>query len=313
MKRRRLVGKQSANGAENEGAVPCCLENVWRRLSVIVRNFLDARDWCQLEALSPFWLRHAVGTGPWRALLIDRFGSHTFLQEVANMPDVRRWQKVEYFLLVSWRIVPGRRAAGIRLGLENYKLRTKPCNTVIPRYHIEEYLSPGQGYFFLDFKLIGGPVPPFERVSPFSIDLPIAHECLAFPGPIVEDEYDTNFTGQCLTLFTDGTSVKAVGCHIHAMQCAVMEIPERPDIKGISPGITCQQLLDKLGSTIDDVIFGWCNPGGPTIFFDQLPRVCFEVDAENGGLAEVDEFANYQDVEWLRPRLHFPIGAIFTW
>ena len=77
-------------------------------------------------------------------------------------------------------------------------------------------------------------------------------------------------------------------------------------------GITCRQLLDKLGASID-VIFGDSNPGGPTIFFDGLPRVCFEVDAENGGSAEVDDFTCYQDIEWLRPRLQFPVGGIFVW
>lgn len=121
---------------------------------------------------------------------------------------------------------------------------------------------------------------------------------------------DTDFTGQLLTVWTDGSRVNAIGTHC----CfGMLEIPERPDIKGICVGITCQQLLDKLGAGIDDIEFADSNPGGPKIWFESVPKVRFEVDAENGGLAEVDDFTCYQDLEWLRPRLHYPISAIFIW
>lgn len=288
-------------------------------MSNITRPFLEDQDWCHLEAASPYWLQNAVGEASWQRLLVERFGAIPAipgLEALANLPTRRMAQKYLYFLHVSWRIVPGERAAGIRIGLEKRKLLTKPCDTIVPRYYIPEYLSPGKGYFFLDFKPIGGPVEWWERLADErarqSFDLPVAHEEVTLP-PRVYDAVNTDFTGQCLTIWTDGAVVRAVGCHQASPKFGFVEIPGRPAIKGISVGIKCQQLLDKLGAVIDDIIFGDSNPGGPTIFFEQLPRVSFEVDAENGGLAGVDDFTSYQDINWLLPRLHFPISAIFVW
>ena len=298
---------------------PQHLESLWRRVSNITRPFLEDQDWCHLEAASPYWLQNAAGEASWQTLLVERFGAIPAipgLEALANLPTRRMARKFLYFLHVSWRIVPGERAAGIRIGLQKSKLLTKPCDTIVPRYYIPEYLSPGKGYFFLDFKPIGGPVEWWERLADErarqSFDLPVAHEEVTPPLGVF-DGYNTDFTGQCLTIWTDGAVVRAVGCHQASPKFGFVEIPGRPALKGISIGIKCQQLLDKLDAVIDDIIFGDSNPGGPTIFFEQLPRVSFEIDAENGGLAEVDDFTSYQDIDWLRPRLHFPISAIFVW
>lgn len=299
------------------GLAPVRFENMWLRCHVSsARAFLDVEDWCQLEAASCFWRQHAVGEATWHALSVDRFGicaGHHF-DTVLNMASSRALQKFTYFAYLSWRIVPGLRAAGIRIGQEKRELRTKRCDEIEPHYTVPEYLFPGQGYFLLDFKLVGGPVKRFEvfetlglrRACP-SADLPVVFEEES-TGNVHAYCPNTDFTGQSLTIWTDGSNVNAVGVH---SPLGVLQIPGRPDLKGISVGIACQQLLRKLGTGIDDVMLCDSNPGGPKFWFEQLPRVCFEVDAANGGLAEVDDVA--WDIEWLRLRLHHPISAIFAW
>eukprot|EP00746_Dinoflagellata_sp_MGD_P088149 gnl/MRDRNA2_/MRDRNA2_34904_c0_seq1.p1 gnl/MRDRNA2_/MRDRNA2_34904_c0~~gnl/MRDRNA2_/MRDRNA2_34904_c0_seq1.p1 ORF type:complete len:319 (-),score=35.50 gnl/MRDRNA2_/MRDRNA2_34904_c0_seq1:187-1143(-) len=318
MKRRRLARKQPPPTDEDMQYTynPSTLERVWQLGLVrsVVQQFLETIDWCSVEGVSLFWKDHGAGVTCWRQKYLDRFGIHSVdCFGIHSWSDRALW-KFHYFREVSFRLVPGERAAGFQIGSETSQLRTKPCDVIVPRYVLSGggYSGPGQGYRYLQFKVPGGPVGCWESLccslkSRPALDLSVAFEEF-------QDEADpgeTEFTGQQVTIWSDGDKVQAVA--VHNAWLGTIEIPDRPEVKGISVGITGKELLTKVGANTRDIIFYYSNPGGPRFGLHQLPRVLFELDAENRGSAEVDDYTIYGDLEWLEPRLHYPISAICIW
>jgi hypothetical protein len=67
---------------------------------------------------------------------------------------------------------------------------------------------------------------------------------------------DTDFTGQVLTLWANGSRANAIGCH---SPLGLLEVPEQLAVRGICVGISCWRLLEKLGAGIDDIKFASSN------------------------------------------------------
>eukprot|EP00931_Biecheleriopsis_adriatica_P073650 TRINITY_DN47893_c0_g1_i1.p1 TRINITY_DN47893_c0_g1~~TRINITY_DN47893_c0_g1_i1.p1 ORF type:complete len:341 (+),score=37.18 TRINITY_DN47893_c0_g1_i1:33-1025(+) len=330
MVRRRLVGKQPAPQTANDVYPKCDLWQVWQRpcLAQYMRRFLEPKDWCSFEGTTPFWQSHAVGTSAWRSIYENRFGKSVFQglhQTPRDHVHQERWfWKFNYFREVIYRIVPGERVAGLQLKSDSSDLRTKPCSideieerrmkTVnLFSYNPNPYLSPGQGYRFLKTAFPGGPVRRLDERNSFSSSSPSLDLFVAFEDfDSVDDVGDTDFTGQQLTIWTDGKLVQAVG--VHGSNLGMLEIPDHPELKGISVGIRVQDLLTKLGLNTSDITFLNSGPGGPAMYFPSvLPTLIFEVDCENGGNEEDEGAWIGAELEWLGARLHYPLSAIYAW
>lgn len=163
---------------------------------------------------------------------------------------------------------------------------------------------------FLQKKLTGA-VASFSFEQAPVIDIPVVFRTISeYTG--VGDADDT-LAGQYISLWRDGEEIQGVG--VHNAVLGMIEIPGRPDIKGITVGIAVQELLTKLGLVTTDMSIG--NPGavGPKFYFaDHFPGLLFEVDAENGGLADDDEawLDTGHVLEWITSRLLWPLSAIYV-